>query len=189
MECSLSLNDANYLSRIFTAAAQISAFLVLKSFKIFHDKKYFSFSVWSLEQVGRYIRGVKTCFINGLEYMAHNSRLHFIRTLILTSPWKLYMRINTSVPSAKSQPRHWRCWIYHACSICISILSSLYYIGHCHNCSHLIVKSSVMIFSCLALDPCNPSLVLISLYQLDSFKQQMLPTVATNWAIFWYYNP
>ena len=41
------LNDANYLSRIFTAAAQISTFLVLKSFKIFHDKKYFSFSVWS----------------------------------------------------------------------------------------------------------------------------------------------
>ena len=171
MDCSLSLNDANYLSRIFTAAAQISTFLVLKSFKIFHDKKYFSFSVWSLEQVGRYIRGVKTCFINWLEYMGHNSRLHFIRTLILTFPWKLYMRINTSSSLALR---------VHRAELYISCLLNLYQypIGNSHNCSHLIVKSSVMIFSCLALDPCSPSSVLISLYQLDSFKHQMFSTVA-----------
>ena len=93
MDCSLSLNDANYLSRIFTAAAQISTFLVLRSFKIFHGRKYFSFYVWSRWEG---TLGVKTCFINWLEYMGHNSRLHFIRTLISTSAWKLYMRINIS---------------------------------------------------------------------------------------------
>ena len=124
MDCSLSLNDANYLSRIFTAAAQISTFLVLRSFKIFHGRKYFSFYVWSRWEG---TLGVKTCFINWLEYMGHNVRLHFIRTLILTSPWKLYMRIYTSVPGVESQPRHRHCCIYHACSICIGILSSLYW--------------------------------------------------------------
>ena len=186
MDCSLSLNDANYLSRIFTAPAQISTFLVLKSFKIFHDKKYFSFSVRSRWEV---TLGVKTCFINCLEYMVDNSRLHFIRTLITTLLRGNFIWGLISVP-----PRLALGFSQGACSKLAeqnwSCLLNLYQypIGNCHNCSHLIVKTSVMIFSCLALDLCNPSLVLISSYQPDSLNHQMLATVATNWAIFWYHN-
>ena len=75
--------------------------------------------------------GVETCFINWLEYMGHNVRLHFIRTLILTFPWKLYMRINISPgrwESAKPVLPSWTEYIwclFIAQSVSVNILLAI----------------------------------------------------------------
>ena len=70
----------------FYCCSSKSTFQVWRSFKIFHYRKIF---LCQITVAGGRVRGKKRASLNWLEYMALNFRLHFIRTLILTSPGKL----------------------------------------------------------------------------------------------------
>ena len=139
-------------------------------------------------------RGKKRASLNWLEYMALNFRLHFIRTLILTSPGKLksglifLVRLQLQLDAKTSwfASMIWSCYNWPNLYPCIGSSAKFAKIIH----SNLMVKSLVMILSCLALD-------LSTSLAGDHYNNSRVPdTPAGAWpsssnklmAIFWYHN-